>query len=355
MQRGRPAPPVELAPLERSELESWIADPRQAPELALRARIVLCCADGASNMNAARTLGVTRETVGKWRKRYLEHRIQGLLDEPRPGAPSTIGEEDVERVRRLMCTEPPGGGTWTTRRMARAANLSQTAISRVWKLFSLEPRANLRLRLPKESLQVERVRYFAGLYIDPPLRAFALCHDPEAPCSLREAADESEPASSVPHRDEPPSLLARLDAHTRKVNGHFHGERESGHFLSFLSQAERALPDGCELHLVLGSFSIAKLPEVESWLRARPSYKLHFIPTSGAWLKLLEMWVGALRRAGTRREREGELTDATLPEFERSVTRYLDGENGIGSPFRWQRIETRAPSRRVTQPAHSNV
>lgn len=351
MQRGRPAPAIDLAPAERATLAAWAVDPSQAPELAQRARIVLCCSEGLTNMAVARRLDVTRETAGKWRRRFLDGGVQGLLDEPRPGAPSTICDGDVERVRQLAEIQPPAGALWSTRGMARSASLSQTAVSRIWKIFTLEPHTSLPRHFPKEGLHLERVRSLAGLYLEPPLRALALAYDPTVP--VEKPSERDSPASAEdPSRtraervlDAHASLYARLDAQVRKVNGHHPRGRNSSDFLTFLTGVERVIPAGCHAHLVLGSLSISKLPEVESWLRARDHFQPHFIPTSGAWLKLVERWANALGQRPGSWERRDNPMDARISDLERAVEAYLALENGIGQPFRWfHRVPQRAAS-----------
>lgn len=331
MQRGRPAPKVELTPEERATLENWSADPTQAPELALRARIVLCCADGVTNMEVARRLDVTRETAGKWRRRYLQSGAQGLLDEPRPGAPSTIRDDEIQRVRALAEAAPPAGEAWTTRSMARSANLSQTAISRIWKLFTLEPHTSLPRFFPKQGLCLERVRCIAGLYVDPPLRALALCYDPAgepAPCAL-------EPDHANGSQNGQESVYAHLDAHARKVTGHVVRDGREEEFLAFLKGVERALPQGCVAHLVLGSFSIQKLSRVHSWLAEREHFQVHFIPTSGAWLKLVERWAHALEKRNGMRERSDVVVEPGFHSLDRAVQKFLQRGDGIGRQFEW--------------------
>lgn len=361
MRRGRPAPDVLLTPAERLALEKWTQDQALAPELAVRARIVLLCSEGMTNMEIARRLGVTRETAGKWRKRFLEGRLGGLLDEPRPGAPTTIRREDVERVRSLVEELPPDGRSWSTRSMARRACLSQTAVSRIWKIFTLEPHSALPPHFPSRGLSVERVLGLGGLYLDPPLRALALLHrDGEEHEYGR--GDGANGASSAAGGDEStirPSVFARLDAHARKVNGHRPARTNTSELLSFLEAIEEHAPPDCRVHLVLGGVSLTKISEVETWLRRRERFLLHSIPTSGSWLKLVESWASALgsRTAGGAAQLHS--APASVVDLERAVLRYLGDDRGIGRAFRWtwsprsataaQQVAERADSRQLLQ------
>lgn len=362
MRRGRPAPDVLLTPAERLALEQWTEDRDLAPELAVRARIVLRCSEGLTNMEIARRLGVTRETAGKWRKRFLDGRLGGLLDEPRPGAPTTIRQEDVERVRMLAAEQPPDGGTWSTRSMARRACLSQTAVSRIWKIFTLEPHSALPPHFPSRGLCVERVLGLGGLYLDPPLRALALLHrDGEehenGRASGANGANGASGAVSCPEAPPRPSVFARLDAHARKVNGHRPARSDTGDLITFLEAVEERAPSDCRVHLVLGGVSLTKIPEVESWLRRHESFLLHSIPTSGSWLKLVESWASALGSRATGGSAHQHGAPASVADLEGAVASYLGNERGIGSPFRWtwsvrsalgaQQLAERADARRL--------
>ena len=337
MRRGRPAPDVELADSERRTLEDWTTDPGQARELAQRARIVLRCGDGLTNMEIARRLGVTRETAGKWRRRFIEARVCGLLDEPRPGAPSTIRQEDIERVRDLVAERPPTGVTWSTRTMARKAGMSQTAISRIWKIFTLEPHSALPAHFPKEGLHAENVRAVGGLYLDPPLRAFVLLQRSE-----QRSSSEGANGRANGHGDArglvseaPPSVFARLDSFARKVNGHKPGRSDMSGLIAFLESVERSLPSGCDAHLVLGGVSITRVAQVNDWLCKRAHFHVHSIPTSGSWLRLVESWAGALRSADAQGADWAQGAAASVVELERTVARYLSDEQGIGRGFSW--------------------
>ena len=175
---ARPLAPLLITDEERSELRGWARRPKTAQAIAMRARIILLCAEEQSNQDVADDLGVNRVTVGKWRKRFLESGLDGLVDAPRPGAPRTITDEDVERVIAKTLEETPKNAThWSTRSMADAAGLSQSAISRIWRAFSLQPHRMETFKLSNDPLFVSKVRDIVGLYIDPPDNALVLCVD----------------------------------------------------------------------------------------------------------------------------------------------------------------------------------
>src|SRR5439155_7782743 len=173
MRTGRPIPPLTLTDDERDTLERWSRRPTTAQALAERARLILGCAAGKNNTTVARELRLTKQTIGKWRTRFLSQRLDGLWDEPRPGAPGRIGDADVERVMRLTLETTPRDAThWSTRAMARRCELSQTAVSRIWRAFALRPHRVETFKLSKDPLFIEKVRDIVGLYLDPPDKAF---------------------------------------------------------------------------------------------------------------------------------------------------------------------------------------
>jgi len=175
---GRPTAAITLTDEEEAQLRSWSRRPKSSQRLALRARIVLACAAGASNTAVAAQLGVKQQTVGKWRARFLEKRLDGLVDEPRPGAPRTITDAEVEDVvTRTLESKPKNATHWSTRSMARAAGLSQTAIARIWRTFGLKPHLTATFKLSTDPLFVPKVRDVVGLYLNPPDHALVPCVD----------------------------------------------------------------------------------------------------------------------------------------------------------------------------------
>ena len=251
MGRGRPIPPLALDGAERETLEQWTRRPKTAQALALRARIVLACADGRSNTAVAAELRVCVDTVGKWRSRFLEQRLDGLLDQPRSGRPRMIDDADVERVIALTLETTPKDAThWSTRSMARRSGLSHTTVSRIWRAFALQPHRTETFKLSADPLFIEKVRDIVGLYLDPPDRALVLCVDEKSQIQaldrtrpllpLRPGQVERRTHDYVRHGTT--SLFAALDARTGKVIGQCHRRHRAVEFRKFLDAIESEVP-----------------------------------------------------------------------------------------------------------------
>ena len=292
-------------------LERWARRPKTAQALASRSRIVLACASGASSTQVAADLGVSDATVGKWRRRFIASRLDGLVDEPRPGQPRKITDEKVEAVIvKTLESKPPDGGTeWSTRQMAAASGLNQTAVSRIWRAFGLQPHRQDTWKLSKDPLFIEKVRDIVGLYLDPPERAVVLCVDEK---SQIQALDRSAPTlpmlpgtpSRATHdyqRNGTSSLFAALDLATGKVIGSLHARHRAIEFKKFLQAVDHEVPDELEVHLILDNYATHKTPQIKRWLLAHPRFVLHFTPTGASWLNLVERWFGELTRRKLRR------------------------------------------------------
>jgi transposase len=303
--------PVELADGERVTLERWARRRRSAAGLAQRSRIVLACARGETNTAVAERVGVSVPTVRRWRGRFAEQRLDGLLDEPRPGRPRTIDDEQVEEVIvRTLETAPPDGGThWSTRQMAAAAGLNQTAVSRIWRAFSLQPHRVEHFKLSKDPLFVEKVRDIVGLYLDPPERAVVLCVDEK---SQIQALDRSAPMlpllpgtpARMSHdykRHGTSSLFAALDATSGKVIRSLHARHRAIEFKKFLQKIDKQVPAGLDVHVILDNYSTHKTPQIKRWLAGHPRFVLHFTPTGASWINLVERWFGELTARKLRR------------------------------------------------------
>ena len=302
--RGRPMAPLTLKDADRGVLERWVKRPKTAQALAMRGRIVLRAAEGAANIQIASDLGVTKQTVGKWRKRFVERGVDGLLDEPRPGAPRKIGDEDVERVIRITLEETPTDAThWSTRSMAERSGMTQSAISRIWRAFALQPHRSETFKLSSDPLFIEKVRDIVGLYLNPPDRALVLCVDEKAQI---QALDRSQPLLPMrpgqierrTHdyvRNGTTSLFAALDTKSGEVIAECHKRHRSVEFRKFLDTIDRAVPDDLDVHLILDNYQTHKTQIIKRWLLKRPRFHLHFTPTSSSWLNLVERWFAALR------------------------------------------------------------
>jgi transposase len=339
MRLGRPLKPLMLSAEERSMLESWARRRTTAQALALRARIVLHAAEGASNTVVARRERVTKATVGKWRGRFLRQRIDGLLDERRPGAPRKITDADVEAViTQTLETSPRDATHWSTRSMARASGLSQSAISRIWRAFALQPHRVETFKLSKDPLFVDKVRDIVGLYLNPPARALVLSVDEK---SQIQALDRSAPilplAVGLPERRThdykrhgTTSLFAALNVATGKVIGECHRRHRSQEFLQFLKTIDAGESPELDIHLILDNYGTHKTPRVRRWLAARPRLHLHFTPTGASWLNLVERWFALLAEKQIKRG-----THRSTRALEEAIREYLAMTNESPKPFIW--------------------
>ncbi len=339
MPRGKVATAITMSEQDREVLERWARRPKTAQALATRARIVLACAQGVRNDVAAKNVGVTAWTVSKWRRRFAAQGVDGLLDEPRPGAPRQISDSEVEQVITLTLESVPEDAThWSTRSMAKRAGLSQSAISRIWRAFALQPHRSETFKLSKDPLFIEKVRDIVGLYMSPPDKALVLCVDEK---SEVQALDRTAPLLPMRpgqierrthdyQRHGTTSLFAALDTATGKIIGSFHKRHRSVEFIKFLDQIDAAVPADLDLHLVLDNYATHKTPAVHRWLAKRPRYHLHFTPTSTSWLNLVERWFAALTEKQLRRG-----VFRSTRELEEAIIRYLEATNQDPQPFIW--------------------
>jgi len=331
--------PVELTALERAQLESWTRRRTSAQALALRSRIVLLAADGLKNTEIAGELGVHRNMVAKWRSRFLEHRLDGLTDEPRPGRPRTVSDEQVEAVVVTTLEATPKDAThWSTRSMAREVGLTQSAVQRIWKAFGLQPHRQQTWKLSKDPLFIEKVRDVVGLYLNPPERAVVLCVDEK---SQIQALDRTAPilpmlpgtperATHDYRRAGTSSLYAALDLTTGKVIGALHSRHRAIEFKQFLQTIDREVPADLDVHLVLDNSSTHKTPAIQRWLAAHPRFVLHFTPTSSSWLNLVERWFGELTTKKLRRA-----AHRSVRELNADIRAWIDNWNADPRPFVW--------------------
>ena len=339
MGRGRPIPPLALDGAERETLEQWTRRPKTAQALALRARIVLACADGRSNTAVAAELRVCVDTVWKWRSRFLEQRLDGLLDQPRSGRPRMIDDTDVERVIALTLETTPKDAThWSTRSMARRSGLSHTTVSRIWRAFALQPHRTETFKLSADPLFIEKVRDIVGLYLDPPDRALVLCVDEKSQIQaldrtrpllpLRPGQVERRTHDYVRHGTT--SLFAALDARTGKVIGQCHRRHRAVEFRKFLDAIESEVPAELDVHLIADNYATHKTALIRNWFAKRPRFHIHFTPTSASWLNLVERWFGLLTEKQLRRG-----VHQSSGELEAAIYRYLDVTNEDPKPLVW--------------------
>lgn len=339
MRPGRPKAAMSLTAEERETLARWARRPTTAQALAQRARIVLACATGKDNGVVAREAGVTRQTVGRWRARFLAKRVDGLLDEPRPGAPRRITDAHIERVIRWTLETAPRDAThWSTRAMAKRCGLSQSAVSRIWRAFALQPHRVETFKLSKDPLFIEKVRDIVGLYLHPPDRALVLCADEKTQI---QALDRTQPllplrpgqAERRTHdytRYGTTTLFAALDARSGRVIGKFHQRHRAREFRGFLATIDAAVPAGLDVHLIIDNYSTHKTPAIHRWLVRHPRFHVHFTPTGASWINLVERWFAALTEKQVRRG-----VHRSTRELEDAIRRYIDLTNAHPKPFVW--------------------
>ena len=339
MKRGRPLPELKLTAEESKRLTEWTRRHKTSQALALRSRIVLACAQGVGNGEVARRLRVTKQTVGKWRSRFVTRRLDGLLDEPRPGAPRQIGDEQVEAVIAKTLHDKPADAThWSTRSMADAAGLSQTAVSRIWRAFGLQPHRAETFKLSTDPLFVEKVRDIVGLYLDPPVKAMVVCVDEK---SQIQALDRTQPVlpmmPGMPERRThdymrhgTTTLFAALDVATGKVIGQLRRRHRSSEFLKFLAQLDDRIPTPLDVHVVMDNYGTHKTPAVRRWFARHPRFKPHFTPTSASWINQVERWFADLTQKQVRRG-----THRSTQALEQAIREYLDTYNENPKPFIW--------------------
>ncbi len=333
--------PLELTDDERTTLERWARRPTSAQALALRCRIVLACATGDSNTTVAKELGIAFGTVSKWRSRFLALRLDGLHDEPRPGAPRQIGEDAVETVVVKTLEETPTDAThWSTRSMAKATGMSQSAVSRIWRAFGLKPHLVDTFKLSPDPLFVEKVRDVVGLYINPPDGALVLCVDEKTQI---QALDRTAPV--LPLRPGLPerrthdyvrggttNLYAALDVASGHVIADMTDRHRAAEFRRFLNLINRSVPEELDVHLVVDNVSTHKTPEIKKWLLRHPRFHLHFTPTYSSWMNLVERWFAELTNKWLRRG-----THQSTEELESAISDWIDHWNDEPKPFVWHK------------------
>src|SRR6201984_1691772 len=341
MRTGRPKATLKLNEDEKRELTSLAHRSRSAAALARRARIVLVCAEGHDNQTVARKLRVTPATVGKWRSRFVQDRLESLYDEPRPGAPRTITDEQVEQVVvRTLESTPRGATHWSTREMAKAIGDSHMTNSRICKAFGLQPHRSETFKLSPDPLLVPKVRDIVGLYINPPEHAVVLCVDEK---SQIQALDRTAPllpmrpgqAERRTHdykRHGTTSLFAALDVKSGKVIGQTHRRHRSIEFRKFLDRMDASVHLDREVHIVMDNYGTHKTPLIRGWFAKRPRFHVHFTPTYGSWINLVERWFAEITN---KRIRRGVFR--SVRELEAAIREYLDVHNENPKPFIWTR------------------
>lgn len=339
MRTGRPRTLVMVNADERPRLDSLAHRSRSAPHLARRARIILACTGGRATTSVAKRLHVSATTVCKWRTRFLRDRIDGLYDEPRPGAPRQITDDQVEQVIiRTLESTPRGATHWSTREMAKASGLSNATISRIWGAFGLQPHRTETFKLSNDPLLIDKVRDIVGLYMHPPDHAVVLCVDEKAQI---QALDRTQPLLPMRpgqverrtpdyKRHGTTSLFAALDVKTSQVISQFHRRHRSAEFRQFLDALDAQVPRELDVHLVMDNYGTHKTPLIKNWLLKRPRFHVHFTPTYGSWLNLVERWFAALT---TKQLRRG--AHRSVAELEAAIREFIDAHHADPKPFVW--------------------
>ncbi len=336
---GRPKAHLELTDAEREELRRLVRRRSTSQSLAVRARIVLLCERGDSNCDVSEQTGISALTVGKWRQRYVQHRLDGLYDEPRVGGPRTITDDQVEDiVRRTLTSKPSSETHWTTRGLARQTGVSAASVGRIWKAFGLQPHRTESFSLSKDPQFVAKVRDIVGLYLDPPERALVLCVDEK---SQIQALDRAQPVLPIMFehperrthsylRHGTTSLFAALDVATGNVIGKCFRRHRSKEFLTFLDLIDCNVPKDLDVHLIMDNYGTHKTPRVKRWLGRHPRFRVHFTPTSSSWINMVECFFSILSRKLLKRG-----VHRSTVALEKDIRRFLDEHNKDPRPFVW--------------------
>ena len=339
MRTGRPKVALILTEDERRRLDSLAHRSRSAPHVARRARIILASADGADSKVVARRLHVTPATVGKWRGRFVRQRLDGLYDEPRPGAARTVTDDQVEQVIiRTLETTPRGATHWSTRDMARAVGLSRMAIHRIWQTFGLQPHRSETFKLSNDPLLIEKIRDIVGLYLHPPAHAAVFCVDEKPQI---QALDRTQPLLPLQpgqverrtydyKRHGTTTLFAALNAKTSEVITQFHQRHRSAQFREFLDLIDAQVPRRLDVHIIMDNYGTHKTPLIRNWFAKRPRFHVHFTPTYASWLSLVERWFALLT---TKQLRRGVFR--SVPQLKAAIQAFIDAHQENPKPFVW--------------------
>ena len=320
-------------------LDSLAHRSRTAPHIARRARLILACADGHNNKTVAKRLRMSQTTVCKWRARFLSDRLDGLYDEPRPGAPRRITDEQIEQVIVRTLEETPRGAThWSSRGMAKASGLGRTTVQQIWHAFGLQPHRSETFRLSTDPLLIEKVRDIVGLYLNPPDHAVVFCVDEK---SQIQALDRAQPVLPMRpgqverrtheyKRHGTTTLFAALDIKTAKLVTEFHRRHRAVEFRQFLDAIDAAVPRKLDVHLIMDNYATHKTAVIRNWLAKRPRFHVHFTPTYGSWLNLVERWFAELTNKQLRRG-----AHRSVAQLEAAIREFIDAHHANPEPFVW--------------------
>ncbi|GAX58778.1 IS630 family transposase [Streptomyces olivochromogenes] len=336
---GRRKPELVLSEAERAELARWARRAKTAQFLALRAKIVLRCADGGTNKEIAAELGVSQGTVNRWRSRFIRLRLDGLTDEPRPGRPPSILLDQVENVLTATLESTPGKDThWSRASMAKHSGLSKSTIGRIWKKFDLKPHLQDAFKLSTDPQFIAKVVDVVGLYHHPPEKAVVLCVDEK---SQIQALDRSQPVlpmmPGMPerrthdyYRHGITSLFAAFNIADGSVISELHRRHRAIEFKKFLVTIDKAVPVGLDVHLVCDNYATHNTAEIKTWLGKHLRFHVHFTPTGSSWMNQVERWFGLLTDKLIRRG-----VHTSVKALEQDIRAWIDGWNENPRPFTW--------------------
>ena len=338
---GRPVPAIELSAEEEQKLRLIANRPKTSQRDALRAKIILRASEGATNSRIAEELGVTNPTVGKWRNRFSQERLDGLVDAPRSGKPRSISDDQVEEVvTKTLETKPTAKTHWSTRSMAKECGISHDSVKRIWGAFGLKPHLVKSFKLSTDPMFVEKVRDITGLYLNPPEKAMIFSVDEK---SQTQALERSQPIlplrPGIPEgqthdyiRHGTTSLFAALNVLTGEVIGHCHKKHRHQEFLKFLNKLDKEIPeeDGVTIHIVMDNYGTHKVDKVKRWFAKRPRFQIHFTPTGSSWINQIERWFGRLTEECIRRGSFKSVSSLT-----KAIDEYIEENNRDPKPFEW--------------------
>ena len=336
---GRPIPPLLLTAQVQEELQTWSRSRTLPHGLVRRAQVILLAAEGLSNKTIGQRVGLSGSMVGMWRKRFLAQGLAGLYDEPRPGGPRSIDDEQIAAlIRKTLKTKPADGTHWSCRSIAAETELSKSTVQRVWQAFGIQPQRQKHFKLSTDPFFVEKVRDIVGLYLSPPDKALVLCVDEK---SQIQALDRTQPmlplgmgyVEGVTHdyiRHGTTTLYAALDVASGRVLTRCTPRHRHQEFLAFLRQIEANVPVTLEVHLVVDNYATHKHPKVRRWLAARPRWHVHYTPTYGSWLNQVEIWFNLITQRAIRRGSFRSVKDL-IARIEKFVKHY----NAKSTPFVW--------------------
>lgn len=336
---GRPTPPIVLTPEMRRDLEDWSRSRSHPHGLVRRAQIILMAAEGLNNKTIGQSVGLSGSMVGMWRKRFLAQGLAGLYDEPRPGGPRSISDQQVAAlIRKTLKTKPTDGTHWSCRSIAAETKLSKSTVHRVWRAFGIQPHRQKHFKLSTDPFFVEKVRDIVGLYLNPPDKALVLCVDEK---SQIQALDRTQPmlplglgyVEGVTHdyvRHGTTTLYAALDVSTGQVLTHCTKHHRHQEFLKFLRQIDKSVPTDLDVHLIVDNYATHKHPKVRRWVAARPRFHVHYTPTYSSWLNQVEIWFNLITQRAIRRGSFRSVKDLVA-----TIDNFVNHYNKRSTPFVW--------------------